>query len=197
MTSEPDRDDLLEEFALEAEHDPQALERYIERYPEFAIDLVDVARELMRPVPANPKPLSRSEEALVDACWHRYSTGTPAPAVAPVEAAASPVLQGRPIRDMRDIAKKLGLPRQVITALRQGRVIFATLPERFLDRLATAAGATVDAARAELNLPKPLASAGSFKADKKLSQPQQVSFEQILIDANVDKATRQRLLGTD
>lgn len=197
MMSKPDRADVLEEFALEAEHDPQALERYIERYPDLAIDLVDVARELMRPVPANPKPLSRSEEALVDDYWRRYSTGAPAPVAAAIEAAANPVLQGRPVQDMRDIAKKLGLPRQVITALRQGRVMFATLPERFLELLATAAGATVDAARAELNLPKPLASAGSFKADKKLSQPQQVSFEQILVDASVDEATRQRLLGSD
>jgi hypothetical protein len=197
MTSEPDRADVLEDFALEAEDDPQALERYIERYPDLAIDLVDVARELMRPVPTNPKPLSRSETALIDAYWQRYSTGAPAPAAAAVEAVARPVLQGRPIQDMRDIAKKLGLPRQVITALRQGRVIFATLPERFLDMLATAAGATVDAARAELNIARPLASAGSFKADKKLSQPQQVSFEQILIDANVDEATRERLLGID
>jgi hypothetical protein len=197
MTSEPDRTDVLEEFALEAEHDPQALERYIERYPDLAIDLVDVARELIRTVPANPKPLSRSEAVLVDAYWHRYSTGAPAPYTAPVQAAASPVLQGRPIQDMRDIAKKLGLPRQVITALRQGRAIFATLPERFLDMLATAAGATVDAVRAELSVSRPLVSAGSFKSDKKLSPPQQVSFEQILIDAGVDEATRRRLLGTD
>lgn len=197
MTSEPDRADVLEEFAIEVEQDPQALERYIERYPDLAIDLVDIAREVMRPVPANPKPLSRSESALVDAYWHRYSSGAPAAAAAPVEAAAGPVLQGRPIQDMRDIANKLGLPRQVITALRQGRVIFATLPERFLDLLATAAGATIDTVRAELSVSRPLASAGSFKADKKLSQPKQVSFEQILIDANVDEATRQRLLGTD
>lgn len=197
MTSEPDRADVLEEFALEAEYDPQALERYIERYPALAIDLVDMARELMRPVATDPKPLSRSEEALVDAYWERYSTGASAATAAPVEAAASPVLQGRPIQDMRDIAKKLGLPRQVLTALRQGRVIFATLPERFLDLLATAAGATTDAVRAELKVARPFASAGSFKADKKLSPPQQVSFEQILIDANVDEATRQRTLGTD
>lgn len=197
MTSEPDRAEVLEEFALEAEQDTQALERYIERYPEFAIDLVDIARELMRPAPANPKPLSLSETALIDAYWQRYSTGAPTPSVAPVEAAASPVLQGRPIQDMRDIAKKLGLPRQVVTALRQGRVIFATLPERFLGMLATAAGATVEAARAELNISRPLSSAGSFKADKKLSQPEQVSFERILIDANVDEATRRRFLGTD
>lgn len=196
MTSEPDRAVALEEFALEAEHDPQALERYIERYPALAIDLVGIARELMRHVPTNPKPLSRSEEALVDAYWERYSAGAPA-AAAPVEAAARPVLQGRPVQDIRDIANKLGLPRQVLTALRQGRVIFETLPERFLDLLATAAGATIDAARAELSVARPLASAGSFKADKKLSPPKQVSFEQILIDANVDEATRHRMLGTD
>jgi ATP-dependent Clp protease ATP-binding subunit ClpA len=197
MTSEPDRADVLEEFALEAEQDPQALERYIERYPDLAIDLVDAARELMRAIQTNPKPLSRSEEALIDALWERYSTGVPATAAAPVDAGASPVLRGRPIQDMREIAKKLGLPRQVVTALRQGRVIFATLPDRFLGMLAIAAGATVEAARAELDISRPLASAGSFKADKKISQPQQVSFEQILIDAKVDKATRQRLLGID
>ena len=197
MMSEPDRASVLEEFALEAEHDPRALERYIEHYPDLAIDLVDMARELMRPVPLNPKPLSLSETALVEAYWHHYSTGAATPAAAPLEAVTNPVLQGRPIQDMRDIAKKLGLPRQVITALRQGRVIFETLPERFLDMLAIAAGATIDTVRAELSVSRPLASAGSFKADKKLSQPQQVSFEQILIDAKVDEATRHQLLGTD
>ena len=196
MTSEPDRTEVLEEFALEAERDPQALERYIERYPDLANDLVDLARELMRPVPTNPRPLSRSEEALVEACWQHYSTG-PSASPATVETATKPVLRGRAVQDVRDIARKLGLPRQVFTALREGRVIFATIPERFLEMLATAAGATVDAARAELNLSTPLASGGSFKADKKLSQPKQVSFEQVLIEAGVDEITRNQFLGTD
>lgn len=196
MTSEPDRTEVLEEFALEAEHDPQALERYIERYPNLANDLVDLARELMRPIPTNPKPLSRSEEEIIETYWQNYSTGTPIPS-SPLEKGAKPVLRGRAVQDVRDIAGKLGLPRQVIAALREGRVIFATIPERFLEMLATAAGSTVAAAREELNISRPLASAGSFKADKKLSQPTQVSFEQILIEAGVDDTTRNKCFGTD
>jgi len=198
MTSEPDRAEVLEEFALEAEHDPQALERYLDRYPGLAIDLVDIARELMRPVPANPKPLSRAENELVDTLWQHYSTGLAAePSTEASDATVKPVLRGRPVQDLREISRKLGLPRQVITALREGRVVFATFPGHFLNLLASAAGSTIAAARAELNVSAPFATAGSFKADKKLSEAKQVSFEQILIEAGVDQDTRNRLAGTD
>ena len=198
MTSEPDRAEVLEEFALEAEKDPQALERYLERYPALSVDLVDIARELLRPVPANPKPLSRAEEALVDTLWQRYSTVL-AIGISPEASGASvkPVLRGRPIQDLRDISRRLGLPRQVITALREGRVIFATLPEHFLNLLASAADSTIAAARAELDVSAPLATASSFKADKTLSEVKRVSFEQLLREAGVDGDIRNRLLGTD
>lgn len=197
MTSAPDRAEVLEEFALEAEANPQALKRYIERYPDLAIDLTDLARELMRPSASAPKPLSRAEADLVEDYWRRYSIGVSVAAPLQPEIATSPVLKGRSVSDIRDIAKKLGLPRQVLTALRQGRVLFATLPTQFLDMLAGAAGATAEAVRAELSVSAPLKPAGSFKADKKLSQPEQVPFEQILIEANVGEDLRRQLLGTD
>lgn len=197
MTSATDRAEVLEEFALEAEANPHALERYIERYPALAIDLVHLARELMRPVAIVPKVLSRAEEDLVDAYWRHYSSGVSVAAPLQPEIMTSPVLKGRSVSEMRDIAKKLDLPRQVITALRQGRVLFATLPTQFLDKLAGAAGATAEAVRAELSVAAPLKPAGSFKADRKLSQPEQVPFEQILIEANVGEDLRRQLLGTD
>lgn len=196
MTPSDHRAEVLEEFALAAEADPRALERYIRNYPDLATDLVDLAREFLRVRASAPEPLSRAEEQLVDDYWQRYSSGAPVPVGSQPVIKPGPVLNGRPVSDMRAIAQKLGLPRQVIAALRQGRVLFATLPGSFLDMLADAAGASTEALRAELRASTPVGPAGSFKADGKLSATGQVPFEQVLIEAGVDEDQRRELLGT-
>jgi len=187
--NEAERDEVLDDFALEVEKDSDALERYIARHPELALDLVDVARDVMRRPAPTPAPLSRREESLIDAGCRRVLQ-----AAAPV---TSPALRGRSVGDLRSIAAALGLPRQVLSALAGGRAIFTTIPECFLVRLAEAAGATLERVRAELDVPAPLALASSFKADRPLTAAEQVPFERLLIDAGLSPEDRARLLSDD
>jgi hypothetical protein len=197
MTADFGKHEILEEFALDAQDDSKALERYLQEYPDLATDLVDLARELMRPLPSNPAPLSASEEALVDVYWEHYVTGTRLAAEREASLPATAVLRGRPVQDLRTISKNVGVPRQVISALREGRVIFASIPEHFLELLATAAAATTEALKIELRKSVPARAARSFKADSKIEAARQISLEQTLIDAGVSESDLKRLLGTD
>lgn len=190
MTEPLTKADVLEEFALEAETDPGALQRYVALYPDFALDLIDLARELLRPLPDDPAPLTPCEEALIDQAWQIYQG-----AASTVASQAGPVLQGRAVQDMREIATRLGVPRQVLSALREGRILFASITDHFLGLLAAAADSTVDIARRELNFQAPLRTADQFKADAKIVTPQQISLEQALIDAGVPPDQRRHLLG--
>jgi len=46
--------------------------------------------------------------------------------------------------ELRDVAKRLDVPRQVITAFRERRVILSTVPRRFLARLAEAVNSSIE-----------------------------------------------------
>ena len=42
----PNREDVLDALAMEQECDRETLERYLRDYPEFAVELIDLSREL-------------------------------------------------------------------------------------------------------------------------------------------------------
>lgn len=67
-----DREDVLNAFAVEGAPGRATLERYLRLYPEHAIDLIDLARELSHDDRDDDKaPLSAEDAALIDAAWAR------------------------------------------------------------------------------------------------------------------------------
>ena len=96
---------------------------------------------------------------------------------------------------LREIAGKLGVPRQVLTAFRERRVLLASVPDRFLTQLAAAAASTVDAFRNWLEPSSMPMLARSYKSDGKPAEVVQVPFDRILLDAQVPPERRAELLS--
>ena len=48
FASAPSREDVLDAFAVEPNHERNTLERYLRDYPQYAAELVDLSRELSR-----------------------------------------------------------------------------------------------------------------------------------------------------
>jgi hypothetical protein len=184
----PSLDDVLNTFSVESTPDVATLERYLHRYPQFAEDLVDLFRELHRFIPIDDNPATPEEAALIDAAWRAHTAAAPA---------VSDPLAALTVEQLRTLATALEVPRQVVAAIRERRVIFASVPKRILRVLAEGASCTVETLAAALAGPLQGAAATSHKANEKPTATGQVTFEQILIDAGVPAETRARLLKDD
>lgn len=183
------REDVLGAFAMEDEHGRSVLDRYLRDYPQFAGDLIDLSRELMREAePGDDAPLSAAGQARLDAAWNTHVAARPT--------AADPFASFTPAMG-REVAGALGVPRQVITCFRERRVLLGSVPRTFMKRLAESMGAAVGPFLEALAMPPTSAQARSYKADGKPGAVEQVTFERILIDAGVPEAKRAELLAED
>lgn len=160
-TKEPTREEVLDAFAVELNHGRETLEQYLRDFPEFSNELVDLSRELGRIYIEDEKPMSAQEQALIDAAWQRHM---------PIETKSlKDPLADLSVSQLREVASKLDVPRQVVTAFRERRVIVEFVPRRFLTRLAGALNRTVDLLIAALTIPAAPSLARSYKADGKPS----------------------------
>jgi hypothetical protein len=177
---------VLDAFAVESEPGRSTLERYLRLYPEYAGELIDLSRELSSESYEDAAPLSAADQALIDAAWSQHAKAVPA--------AASDPFAALTVDDWRTVAQVLDVPRQVVTALRERQVSLVSIPRRFLAMLAEAMRSSVAQLESSWE-PAPLLVARSYKADNKPTAGEQVTFEQVLIDAGVPAEKRARLLA--
>ena len=181
------REDVLDAFAVEQNTGPETLKRYVRDYPEYAADLKELSQALSQPMAEQTGPLSEADKALIDKAWKRYQAAVPAARVDPFAAVTISVL--------REVANVLGIRRSVLTAIRERRVIFASVPQAFLSRLASALNAPVDALIEFLKAPPSQKPALSYKSDQKPNESIQVTFEQLLIESGMPEAERAKLMA--
>ncbi|ACT58374.1 hypothetical protein [Hirschia baltica] len=182
----PSKEDVFDAFAVETRHDRPTIERYLQDYPEYANELIDLARELSRSLESSSGPLTASEVRLIDDAWRRF---------APLETkAATDPLVALSVDQSRYLAKTLDVPRQVITAFKERRVDVETVPRPFLAEFADSIRLTVAALTQNLSVSPGSGLARSYKADAKPQIADKVSFEQLLIDAGVPDARRAELM---
>ncbi|MCP3379829.1 hypothetical protein NLM31_05125 [Bradyrhizobium sp. CCGUVB4N] len=177
---------MLDAFAVETIPDRATLERYLRLYPEYAAELVDLSRELGRECHDETGPLTADDSKLLDAVWARHAAALPTAATEPFAALTAD--------DWRKVARRLDVPRQVVTALRERRVLLISIPKRFLQMFADAAGSTIALVEAAWGSPESYL-ARSYKADSKPTVGEQVTLEQVLIEAGVPAEKRIRLLS--
>ncbi len=183
----PPLQDVLEQFSMEASTGRQTLERYIQSYPDYASDLVDLSREMARLPPSPSRELTLEEEDLIEAAWRRHQASAPRRAANPLAALTIPQL--------RSAAATLGVPRQVLTAFRERMVISASVPDRFMTRFAEAIDRHVGAVRDWLEHGEMQEAARSYKAAAKPDEAPQVTLDRVLADAEVSPERRAELLS--
>lgn len=173
-------------FAMDFEPGTDVLKQYLADYPQFATDLVDLARELSRQVDEE-LPLSAQELAAVSAKMSRLRES----------AVTVEILQSASPKTFIEAAKTLGLPMQVGVAIRERRIDVATLPSRFLKRLANALQVPISVVQSFLLLP---AQASALRANKSTNKPasaEKAPLERLLREAGMDEKSISRLLHGD
>ena len=188
-SSRPSCEDVLNAFAVESNPGRQTLERYLKDYPQYAAELADLSRELSRVVAEDTKPLSGKDRTLIDAAWKNHLGAAPSAVTDPFDTLSIDML--------REIAHTLDVPRQVITAFRERKVIVDSIPRRFLARFAATMNTKVELLTAALVLPQKHRFAGSYKADGKPEAVPRVTFERLLIDSGVPDNKRAQLMADD
>lgn len=98
------------------------------------------------------------------------------------------------VPQQREVAVHLGVPRSVVTAFRERRVVPTSVPRPLLSRLASAIGMLADELLALLSAPPAPQAAHQHKSDEKPQAPTQATFEQLLIDGGVPQDRRAELL---
>jgi hypothetical protein len=188
MKPEFSREDVLNAFAVEPNYDRATLERYLRDYPEYAIELAHLSYQLSR-TDIEPAPLSTNDRAAIDEAWKFYSSSA--------AAGALNIFVCMSVTKSRELARVLDVPRQVITAFRERKVIVSSIPGRILARIANELNATVEQVKAALSLPPEPACVRSHKADEKPVSAGPATFEQLLIDAQVPADKRAELMAGD
>jgi hypothetical protein len=179
-------EEVLDAFAMEPSLGSDILERYLQDYPEFTAELIELSYELSSELCEDEIPLSEEDQALIDKAWQRHVEAAPTVVVDPLAYLS--------IQEKRQIAQQLDVPQQVITAFREHRIEPTSVPLFFLERLATLLDSTIEILMSALKLPPVPDPARSYKSDSRPETPTQVTFEQILIDAGVSPENRTQLM---
>jgi len=180
----PLEEDVLDSFAAEPSHDAATFQRYLKEYPQFAVALVDLSRELSRELTPD-EPLSDRDSAWIAEAARKYSGDpTPAPFAAPT------------VEQQRATARELRVPRQVMTAILERKIEVLTISMRTRRRLAIGFASTVDGLVGFLSGPQ-TSVLRSHKADVRPSTGDKISLEQALREAKVPEDIISDLVGED
>lgn len=181
-------DQVLESFAMEPETNGQTLKKYLQEYPEYATQLIDLSLEIFRFSIMDESPLSEEDQTRIDSAWNIIENTER-------ETATDPIAE-LSVSKLREIAQSLNVPRQVITAFRERTVIVNSVPMRFLTQFADMIGITIQEFLNVLALP-PQSLGRSYKADVKPTQAGQVTFDRLLRDAGMSKEQIELLLSNN
>lgn len=174
------RDEVLRAFSVE-DGGRDTLMRYLAAYPQYAHDLVDLSRELARTL--TDDELSEEDERSVDAAAARFRTGG---------GLKGTVVTFKP-QVFAAAAARFQLPLQAMVAFRERRVDLASVPARFLERLALTLETTLEQLRAFLSQPPLVSAARQSKSSAKPVAATKATFEKILLDAGVSRKRVQEL----
>ena len=186
-TSQPPCNEVLSAFAVEPRHDPETLRRYLKTYPQYTMEISVLSSELSRKI--EQVPLSEKDKAAIDDAWKKHATA--------ISVRPDDVFASLPLTKLREVATILDIPQQVIAAFKEHKVVVASIPKRFLARLSAAINKTVEEVTAALAFSDDPACARSFKSEAKPKAVAPVSFERLLIDAEVPAAKRAELMADD
>jgi hypothetical protein len=173
VSAEINAEDILSDFAMEDALTPDVLGTYIERYPDLAVELTDLFHDLalvdlstaVDPIPLEPAPQG---EVLAEG-------------VATVRSALSGP-------GLRELARRLGLPRDFISGFRDARIRLGSVPANLLINLAREIDAKIQYFIAYLVQQRNYYGIAAFKADVKPQAPTVLEFDEFIESLHLNES---------
>lgn len=187
--AQPDEEEVLLAFSVEPTHDGNTLQRYLKDYPEYTAALVACSIELMVAPTRSDEEVSASETT-VDRAWQRFQSAINAPDGTIL---TNPFAKLNNPTAFRSLAKQLDVTTLLLVRMRDRAIDAATIPRRFVEKVATELGATADAVMAYLSGPPGMVSNHSFRSIGKPTVTAQISFEQAIETSQLTQAQQETI----
>ncbi|MDD5366428.1 MAG: hypothetical protein PHR30_13905 [Gallionellaceae bacterium] len=181
-------EEVLLAFSVEPTHDRKTLEQYLREYPEHAKALAACSIELMVDATRSDDVAVTSEDA-VDRAWQRFQTVVSQPGDVLV---TNPFAMLNPTA-FKSLAKKLDINNLLLIRLRDRAIVAATIPRRFVQRLASELGATAESVMEYLQSPPAMVSGHSFRSSVKPAVTEQISFAEAIEKSQLTLAQQDAL----
>lgn len=175
-TSKPfaaDEESVLMAFSMETSHGRETLERYIREYPQHATALIDCSIDLLFEPSAADVSATEVPDSAVDKAWQRFERAVQQP-----DAEIANPFARLNTSSFKSLARSLDVSNLFLMRVRDRAIRAATIPARFIERLASKLGATVQAVGAYLQGPPGMVSGQAFRSSVKPSVGEQITFEQ-------------------
>jgi hypothetical protein len=175
-TSKPfaaDEESVLMAFSMEPSHGRETLERYIREYPQHATALIDCSIDLLQEPSAGDVPATEVPDSAVDKAWLRFEHAVQQPDTV----VANPFAKLN-TSSFKSLARSLDVSNLFLMRVRDRAIRAATIPARFVDKLASELGTTVQAVGAYLQGPPGMVSGQAFRSSVKPSVGEQITFDQ-------------------
>jgi len=182
-------EEVLLAFSIEASHDEATLKQYLREYPEYATALADCSIELMIDAAHDSDEVQVSSAHVVEQAWQQFQAVVHPTLAASVE---NPFATLNPTA-FKSLAKKLDINNLLLIRLRDRAIDAATIPRRFVQRLATELGATTDAVMDYLRNSPAMVSGHSFRSAVKPAVTEQISFEKAVETSQLTHSQQEAL----
>ncbi|TPG04135.1 hypothetical protein EAH88_18680 [Rhodanobacter glycinis] len=170
-------DEVLDFFAMEPNPNPDVLGRYLADYPQFAEELVDLSHEIFRLSLTQERELTSQDNSRISSAWSVLQAGIGKPVPDPLANLSSST--------MGELSEALHVPRQVILAFWEKRIAPASVPLRFLERMARVLDASVQSLIHSLSGAQQSLARSHKADDKPVADGDKQDFEQVLREARV------------
>ncbi len=168
-----DEESVLMAFSIEPSHGRETLERYIVAYPQHATALIDCSIDLLKEPPADAVPTIEMPDGAIDMAWERFER-----AVQQLDAEVTNPFAKLTTSSFKSLARSLDVSNLFLMRVRARAIHAATIPARFVERLASELGATVQAVGAYLQGPPGTVSGQAFRSSVKPGVDEQITFDQ-------------------
>lgn len=175
-TSRPfaaDEESVLMAFSMEPSHGRETLERYIREYPQHATALIDCSVDLLHEPPVEDVSATVVSDSAVAKAWQRFER-----AVQQTNAEVANPFATLNQTGFKSLARSLDVSSLFLMRVRDRAISAATIPARFIEKLASELGATAQAVGAYLQGPPSMVSGHAFRSSVKPSVGEQITFDQ-------------------
>ena len=170
-----DEESVLMAFSMEPSHGRETLERYIREYPQHATALIDCSIDLLHEPPADDAPATVVSDSAVDKAWQRFERAVQQP-----DAEVANPFAKLNTSSFKSLARSLDVSNLFLMRVRDRAISAATIPARFVEKLASELGATAQTLRAYLQGPPGMVSGHAFRSSVKPSVGEQITFDQAI-----------------
>lgn len=175
-TSKPfaaDEESVLMAFSMEISRGRETLERYIREYPQHATALIDCSIDLLHQSSMEEVSAAVVSDYAVDKAWQRFERAVQQPDAE----VANPFAKLSPT-GFKSLARSLDVSSLFLMRVRDRAISAATIPARFMEKLASELGATAQTVGAYLQGPPGMVSGHAFRSSVKPSVGEQITFDQ-------------------